>query len=73
MPNKDIEKIGDGAILGAAIGAGFEAIRTGKGGIAEGIVSGVVLGAVWRGVAIVSDRSGLTDQLTKAKNKILNR
>jgi hypothetical protein len=22
MPNKDIEKIGDGAILGAAIGAG---------------------------------------------------
>jgi len=43
--------------------AGFEAIRTGKGGIAEGIVSGVVLGAVWRGVTIVSDRSGLTDQV----------
>jgi hypothetical protein len=36
-------------------------------------VSGVLLGAAWRGVTIVSDRTGLTNQLNKAKDKVLRR
>jgi hypothetical protein len=71
--DKPVDKIIDGSILGAAIGAGFEAIRTGKSGIADGLVSGVLLGAAWRGVTIVSDRTGLTNQLNKAKDKVLRR
>lgn len=73
MPSDHADKIIDGGILGAAIGAGFEAIRTGKGGITDGLVSGLVLGAAWRGFTIVSDRSGLSDQLSKAKDKVLRR
>ncbi len=43
--------------------AGFEAIRTGKSGITDGIVSGAVLGAAWHGLTIVSEKSGLTKQV----------
>jgi hypothetical protein len=46
--------------------AGFEAIRSGKEwkGLADGLISGVVLGAAWKGVSIVSDKAGLTKQVS---------
>lgn len=50
---------------------GFEAIRTGKGGITDGLVSGLVLGAAWRGFTIVSDRSGLSDQVRVAARSMV--
>jgi hypothetical protein len=48
-----------------AILAGFEAIRTGKDwkGLGDGLISGVVLGAAWKGVSILSDKAGLTKQV----------
>jgi hypothetical protein len=48
--------------------SGFEAIRTGKEwkGLADGLISGVVLGAAWKGVAILSDKAGLTKQVRAA-------
>jgi hypothetical protein len=54
---------------------GFEAIRTGKDwkGLGDGLISGVVLGAAWKGVSILSDKAGLTKQLNKAKDKVLQR
>jgi hypothetical protein len=46
--------------------AGFEAIRSGKEwkGLADGLISGIVLGAAWKGVSIVSDKAGLTKQVS---------
>jgi hypothetical protein len=46
--------------------AGFEAIRSGKEwkGLADGLISGVVLGAAWKGVSIISDKAGLTKQVS---------
>lgn len=75
MGNENVDKLVEGAIRGGAIGAGFEAIRTGKDakGLADGLLSGIVLGAAWKGVAIISDKAGLTKQINKAKDKILRR
>uniref|UniRef100_A0A383VQR6 Uncharacterized protein n=1 Tax=Tetradesmus obliquus TaxID=3088 RepID=A0A383VQR6_TETOB len=75
MGNEHVDKLVEGAIRGGAVGAGFEAIRSGKEwkGLADGLISGVVLGAAWKGVTILSDKAGLTKQVNKAKDKILNR
>jgi hypothetical protein len=75
MGNDNVDKVVEGAIRGGAIGMGFEAIRTGKDwkGLGDGLISGVVLGAAWKGVSILSDKAGLTKQLNKAKDKVLQR
>ena len=69
------ERLGEGAILGAAMGVGYQAIKSGKDttGLLDGALSGRVLGGAWRGLMIASDKSGLTEQVNKAKDKILNR
>lgn len=48
--------------------AGVEAIKGGRQWqhLADGMISGVFLGAAWKGLSIVSDRTGLTDQVSTA-------
>lgn len=70
MGNETVDKFVDSALRGAAIGSGFEAIRSGKGGIVDGVVSGAVLGLVWRGVVMIGDKTGLKEHVEKARDKL---
>jgi hypothetical protein len=70
MGNDNVDKFVDCAIRGAAIGGGFESIRSGKNGIVDGVVSGAVLGLVWRGAVVLADKTGLKEQVEKARDKL---
>lgn len=70
MGNDNVEKCVDCAIRGAAIGGGFESIRSGKTGIVDGVVSGAVLGLVWRGAVVLADKTGLKKEVEKARDKL---
>jgi hypothetical protein len=70
MGNEQVEKLVDCAIRGAAMGGGFESIRSGKSGIVDGVVSGAVLGLVWRGAVVLADKTGLKEQVEKARDKL---
>jgi hypothetical protein len=70
MGNDNIDKLLDCAARGAAMGGGFEAIRSGKGGIVDGVVSGAVLGLVWRGAVVLADKAGLKKEIEKARDKL---
>jgi hypothetical protein len=72
MGNDNVDKFVDCAIRGAAIGGGFESIRSGKNGIVDGVVSGAVLGLVWRGAVVLADKTGLKEQVEKARDKLRN-
>jgi hypothetical protein len=60
----------DAGIRGAAVGAGFEAIRSGKAGIVDGVVSGLVLGVAWRGAVVLADKTGLKSKIEEARDKL---
>lgn len=70
MGNEQVDKLVDCAIRGAAIGGGFESIRSGKNGIVDGVVSGAVLGLVWRGAVVLADKTGLKEQVEKARDNL---
>lgn len=70
MGNDQVDKALESLVRGAAIGGGFEAIRSGKGGIVDGVVSGAVLGLLWRGAVVVADKTGLKEQVEKARDKL---
>jgi hypothetical protein len=70
MGNEQVDKLVDCAIRGAAIGGGFESIRSGKSGIVDGVVSGAVLGLVWRGAVVLADKTGLKEQVEKARDNL---
>lgn len=40
------------------------------GGIVDGVVSGAVLGLVWRGAVVLADKTGLKEQVEKARDKL---
>lgn len=40
------------------------------GGIVDGVVSGAVLGLLWRGAVVVADKTGLKEQVEKARDKL---
>jgi hypothetical protein len=70
MTKEAVDKFVDCAVRGAAIGGVFESIRSGKSGIVDGVVSGAVLGLVWRGAVVLADRTGLKEQVEKARDKL---
>jgi|JI102314A2RNA_FD_contig_31_7795381_length_325_multi_2_in_0_out_0_1 hypothetical protein len=70
MGNEHVDKLVDCAVRGAAMGGGFESIRSGKSGIVDGVVSGAVLGLVWRGAVVLADKTGLKEQVEKARDKL---
>jgi hypothetical protein len=70
MGNDQIDKLVDCAVRGAAMGGGFEAIRSGKVGVLDGVVSGAVLGLVWRGAVVVADKIGLKKEVEKARDRL---
>lgn len=39
-------------------------------GIVDGVVSGAVLGLVWRGAVVLADKTGLKEQVEKARDKL---
>lgn len=70
MTNADIDAFVDHGVRGAAIGAGFEAIRSGKDGIIDGVVSGLVVGVAWRGAVMLADKVGVKEHIEKARDKL---
>lgn len=60
----------DTGLRGAAIGAGFEAIRSGKNGVLDGVVSGLVLGLAWRGAVVLADKAGVKSKIEDARDKL---
>lgn len=70
MGNDNLDKLLDCAVRGAAMGGGFESIRTGKNGILDGVVSGAVLGLVWRGAVVVADKIGAKKKIEEARDKL---
>jgi len=40
------------------------------GGIVDGVVSGAVLGLVWRGAVVLADKAGLKKEIEKARDKL---
>jgi hypothetical protein len=73
MGNDQVEKFVDCAVRGAAIGGGFESIRSGKNGIVDGVVSGAVLGLIWRGAVVLADKTGAKEHIEKARDKLRNK
>lgn len=70
MGNDQFDKAVDCLARGAAMGGGFEAIRTGKGGIVDGAVSGAFLGLVWRGAVVLADKLGVKEHIEKARDNL---
>lgn len=43
---------------------------TAAAGIVDGVVSGLVLGVAWRGAVVLADKTGLKEQIEKARDKL---
>jgi hypothetical protein len=41
-----------------------------SGGVVDGVVSGAILGLVWRGTVVVADKIGLKKEVEKARDKL---